>query len=57
MMIFCCFLPWCTKNGCVYGAIFTLKKNLFYVIMPEVVSKGYKFVIFGYNLAILIVEK
>lgn len=41
----------------VYSAIFTLKKNLFYVIMPKVVSKGYKFVIFGYNIAILIIDE
>ncbi len=40
----------------VYSAIFTLKKRVYYVIMPEVVTKGYKFVIISYIHAINITD-
>ena len=36
----------------VYSAIFTLKKGFYYVIMPNVVAKGYKIVIISYKLEI-----
>ena len=41
-----------TKSKTVYSAIFTLKKDFYYVIMPTVVTKGYKLVIISYKLAI-----
>ena len=40
----------------VYSAIFTLKKGFTYVIMPKVVTKGYKIVIFSNKLSILITK-
>ena len=38
----------------VYSALFTLKKGFYYVIMPNVVTKGYKLVIISYKLEIYI---
>ncbi len=38
----------------VYSANFTLKKGFHYVIMPNVVTKGYKLVIISYKLEIYI---
>ena len=40
----------------VYSANFTLKKGFYYVIMPNVATKGYKFVIISYKLAINIIR-
>ena len=40
----------------VYSANFTLKKGFYYVIMPNVVTKGYKSVIISYKLAINITD-
>ena len=45
-----------TKSKVVYSAIFTLKKAFCYVIMPEVVTKGYKIVIISYKLEIYITD-
>ncbi len=44
--MFWCFLQ---GNRLVYGAKCTLKKLFYYVIMPKVVTKGYKIVITRYE--------
>lgn len=53
---FCIVLHYFTKTKAVYSAIFTLKKPFQCVIMPNVVTKGYKPVIFSYIFEINIID-
>lgn len=50
-------MPYSPKHDRIYSANCTLKKGFGYVIMPKVVTKGYKVVIISYINGILINSK